>query len=43
LDKSNKVQRVVFYTRNNKALSEELSNMVDGYTWYEKLEKTIPV
>ncbi|WP_256579290.1 replication initiator protein A [Pseudomonas sp. QS1027] len=43
LDTSKKVQRVVFYTRNNRALSEELISMVDGYAWYEKLEKTIPV
>ena len=43
LDSSNKkVQRVVFYTRNNKALMEELSKMPDGYAWYEKLERTAP-
>ncbi|MNH35162.1 Replication initiator protein A [compost metagenome] len=42
LDTSKNVQRVVFYTRNNKALSEELGKMVDGFAWYDKLEKTIP-
>ncbi|MEB0222231.1 replication initiator protein A [Pseudomonas sp. AB12(2023)] len=43
LDKSAKIQRVVFYTRSNKALTQELQKMVDGFSWFEKLEKTVPV
>jgi hypothetical protein len=44
LDSSNRdVQRVVFYTRNNKKLTEELSKMPDGFTWFEQLERHVPV
>lgn len=44
LDSSNKeVQRVVFYTRNNQKLSDELAKMPDGFAWFEQLEKHVPV
>lgn len=43
LDSRSTPQRVVFYTRNNLTLIEEL-NRIDGYAWFEQLERqtTLP-
>jgi len=38
LDTSSKPHRVVFYTRDNKALMHELGR-IDGFTWFEMLER----
>lgn len=38
LDTSNKPHRIVFYTHNSTALMQELTK-INGYTWFEKLER----
>ncbi len=38
LDSSKKPHRIVFYSRDGKALTKELQR-IDGFTWFEQLER----